>query len=79
MACVRGNGCFATGFAFTDLGNQTVIQTLIEQMVLPPSGNQGLWMAGADGGVFNLGTAGFYGVDSGHPPQRPGGGHGRHP
>ncbi len=64
LACVRSTGCFAVGFAATNLNNGT-LETLIEQLALPPAGNQGLWMSGSDGGVFALGTAGFYGSTGG--------------
>ena len=61
VACVRGTGCFATGFAITNVGNNTTIHTLIEQLQVTPSGHQGLWMSGSDGRVFNLGDAAFFG------------------
>jgi hypothetical protein len=61
VACVRANGCMASGFAATDAGSNFTLRTLVEQMVLPPGGNQGLWMSGSDGGVFSFGDAGFHG------------------
>ena len=61
VSCFGGNGCFAVGFAATDTGNATQINPLTEQMVRPPSANQGLLVSGSDGGVFTLGTAGFHG------------------
>ena len=63
VACTGGSGCFSTGFAITgsNNNNNTVIQPLTEQLVLPPSANQGLWASGSDGGVFAFGTAAFYG------------------
>jgi hypothetical protein len=65
LACAPGTGCFATGFAATDLNNNTTTQTLIEQLNVQPSGSQGLWMAGSDGGVFSLGNAAFFGSAGG--------------
>jgi hypothetical protein len=65
LACVRGTGCFATGFALTNNNNNGTLQSLIEQLQVPPSGNQGLWMSGSDGGVFTFGNAGFYGSGGG--------------
>ncbi len=61
VACVAGNGCFATGFAANQVGNNTVLQSLVEQLTLPPSSQQGLVMAGADGGVFAFGNDSFHG------------------
>ena len=65
LTCVAGNGCFATGFAANDLGGNTSLQALIEQLTLPPSSQQGLVMAGADGGVFAFGTDTFHGSTGG--------------
>jgi hypothetical protein len=62
VACTGGSGCFSTGFSITGSGNNnTVIEPLTEQLVLPPSANQGLWASGSDGGVFAFGSAAFYG------------------
>jgi hypothetical protein len=61
IACAAGNDCFATGFAATNTNNNFTLQTLVEQELLPTAVNQGLWMVGADGGVFSFGTAGFAG------------------
>ena len=71
LACLRSTGCFATGFAATSLNNNTTLQTLIEQLQLPPSGNQGLWMSGSDGGVFAFGSAGFFGSAGGMTLNKP--------
>jgi hypothetical protein len=61
VACIGGSGCFATGFAGTNLNNNFTLQTLVEQMQLPAVGNQGLWMSASDGGVFTFGNAAYYG------------------
>jgi hypothetical protein len=62
LACVRGVMCLATGFAVTDLNNNTTtLATLVEQLQLPPGADQGLWMSGSDGGVFSLGDAAYLG------------------
>ena len=62
VACTSGSGCFSTGFAITGSNNNnTVIEPLTEQLVLPPSATQGLWASGSDGGVFAFGSAAFYG------------------
>jgi hypothetical protein len=71
VACLRDTGCLATGFAITNVGNNTTIHTLIEQLQVTPSGHQGLWMSGADGQVFNLGTAAFLGSTRGAPLNAP--------
>jgi hypothetical protein len=71
VSCVRGSSCWAVGGAATNLQNGGVLQTLIEQMILPPSSNQGLYMAAADGGVFALGNARFYGSMAGTPLTAP--------
>ena len=56
VTCVRGSMCFADGFAIIGGGqNGGAIQALMEQMVLPPDGNQGLVLAARDGGVFTFG------------------------
>ncbi len=61
VACVRNIGCFAAGFAATNVSNDTTLQTLIEQLKVGSSNSQGLWMSGSDGGVFSLGNAAFFG------------------
>ena len=64
VACIPNSGCFTSGLAGTDVGNNTTIQTLIEQLRIAPvipSETQGLWMSGSDGGVFNFGNAAFLG------------------
>ena len=61
VACVGGSGCFATGFAGTNLNNNFTLQTLVEQMQLPAGTNQGLWMSASDGGIFTFGDAAFHG------------------
>jgi hypothetical protein len=80
VACTSGSGCFSTGFAITGSNNNnTVIEPLTEQLVLPPSATQGLWASGSDGGVFAFGSAAFYGSMGGTHPQRPHRGHGLYP
>ena len=71
VACLRNTGCVATGFAITNVGNNTTIHTLIEQLQVSPSGHQGLWMSGSDGKVFNLGNAAFFGSTGGVPLNKP--------
>ncbi len=71
VACLRNTGCVATGFAITNVGNNTTIHTLIEQLQVSPSGHQGLWMSGSDGKVFNLGNAAFFGSTGGMPLDKP--------
>jgi hypothetical protein len=61
LSCAGVSTCFAVGFAFTQPGASVVIQPLTEQLVLPPSADQGLVVSGSDGGVFALGDAGFHG------------------
>ena len=57
-----GAAAIRHGFrGITDTGNATQIKPLTEQMVRPPSANQGLFVSGSDGGVFALGAAGFHG------------------
>src|ERR1022692_3335642 len=65
VACSRGAQCFATGFSATDPNNFTP-QTLTEETTLPAAGSQGVEAVAADGGMFSLGDAGFYGSMGGH-------------
>ena len=65
LTCAAGNGCFATGFAANDIGNNTTLQALIEQLTLPPNSQQGLVMARADGGVFAFGNDAYHGSAGG--------------
>ena len=71
LTCVQGVECFTIGFSATNLNNNTVFQTLIEQLQVPASTSQGIWTAGSDGGVFSFGTAGFHGSASGVHMNRP--------
>jgi hypothetical protein len=71
MSCVRGSGCFAAGFSANSLNNNTTLQTLIEQLVIPPSQGQGLWMTASDGGVFSFGNAQFHGSTGGMALNKP--------
>jgi hypothetical protein len=66
VACSLGAQCFATGFVVTD-PNSFAAQTLTEETALPAAGSQGFDSVAADGGIFNLGDAGFYGSMGGHP------------
>ncbi len=61
VACIRDSACYAAGFAATNHGSRTTIQALIEQLKVAPSGSQGLWVSGADGGVGNVGHSTFLG------------------
>ena len=65
VACWRGARCFATGFSVADPNNFTP-RTLIEETMLPAAGSQGFEAVAGDGGMFNLGDAGFYGSMGGH-------------
>ncbi len=65
VACSRGAQCFATGFVVRD-PEQFAPQTLTEELSLPAVGSQGFDAVAANGGVFNLGDARFYGSMSGH-------------
>ena len=60
VACSRGAQCFATGLSAADPNNFTP-RTLLEENTLPAAGSQGFEAVAADGGVFNLGDAGFFG------------------
>ena len=71
MSCVRGSGCFAAGFSANNLNNNTTLQTLIEQLAIPPSQGQGLWMTATDGGVFSFGNAQFHGSTGGMALNKP--------
>ncbi len=71
LTCVPGSGCFATGFSATNMNNNTTLQTLIEQLQLPPASTQGMWMTGTDGGVFSFGDAHFYGSTGGMGLNKP--------
>jgi hypothetical protein len=64
VACSRGAQCFTTGFSATD-PNNFAPQTLTEEASLSAAGSQGFEAVGADGGMFNLGDAGFYGSMAG--------------
>ncbi len=62
VTCVGGVSCWAVGGADTSAQpGSTVYQTLIEQLVLPASSNQGLLMVASDGGIFAFGDAAFDG------------------
>jgi hypothetical protein len=65
VACSRGAQCFATGFVVSD-PDRFAAQTLTEELSLPAVGAQGFDAVAADGGLFNLGDAGFYGSMGGH-------------
>jgi hypothetical protein len=65
VACWRGAQCFATGLSVADPNNFTP-QTLTEETTLPAAGSQGFEAVAGDGGMFNLGDAGFYGSMGGH-------------
>ena len=71
LACVRGSGCFAAGFSATNFNNSTTLQTLIEQLRVPPAGSQGIWMTASDGGVFSFGDANFHGSTGGMALNKP--------
>ncbi len=60
VGCWRGAQCFATGLSVDD-PNDFTPQTLTEESTLPAVGSQGFEAVAADGGMFNLGDAGFYG------------------
>ncbi len=60
MACVHGAQCFATGGATTN-DSGSLMQPLVEETGELSVDGQGFYAAGADGGVFNFGDAGFYG------------------
>ncbi len=72
ITCVRGDSCWAVGSAVTDAsGNGPGLQSLFEQMVLPPETNQGMLATAKDGGVFTFGNAAFYGSMGGKPLNKP--------
>ena len=60
VACSAGAQCFASGLAETNANNQT-LEPLLEETTLPSIGTEGFDAAAADGGVFSLGSAGFFG------------------
>ena len=64
VACVRRYGCFADGFSITN-GNTAQFGGLMEQLLLPPAGHQGLVASASDGGVFTFGDATFHGSQVG--------------
>ncbi len=62
VSCLPAVGCLAVGSSVTSPGeNDPAFQSLIEQMTLPAASNQGLLLAGRDGGVFSYGSASFHG------------------
>ncbi len=73
VTCLRGTSCWATGSSVTNPngGNNPGLQSLIEQLVLPPSSNQGIVLTARDGGIFNLGNAPFSGSMAGQPLDEP--------
>ena len=72
ISCVKAASCWAAGRAVTSTkGTSPGLQSLIEQMVLPPASNQGVLLAAGDGGVFAFGTAQFYGSMGGKPLNKP--------
>jgi len=70
VACVRGDSCWTVGAAVTPV-NGGAYRTMIEQMVLPASSNQGLLMSARDGGIFAFGNAGFHGSMGGQRLNQP--------
>jgi hypothetical protein len=71
VTCVRSDGCWSVGTSVTDLGGNNQFASLLEQLVLPPSSNQGFVAASADGGVYSFGTFPFLGSMSGTRLARP--------
>jgi hypothetical protein len=63
VTCVRAVSCIAAGSAAVEAQQQNDpgLRTFVEQMAFPPASNQGIVLAGRDGGVFNYGTAPFAG------------------
>ncbi len=64
VACSSGSRCFASGLVDADPNNFTP-QALIEES-MAPADSQGFYAASADGGVFGLGQASFYGSMAEH-------------
>ena len=60
VACVHGAWCVATGATSTGVKGSGM-EPLVEETQEPAGGGQGFYATGADGGVFNLGGAGFDG------------------
>ncbi len=72
VSCVKGASCWAAGSTVTATNSTSPsLQSLIEQMVLPPASNQGLLLAAGDGRVFAFGTAQFYGSMGGKALNKP--------
>ena len=71
VACVRGVSCWSVGGSIAVTDQNGVFNTLIEQMTFPAASTQGLLMAGADGGIFNLGQASFHGSMGVHALNQP--------
>jgi hypothetical protein len=65
VACSPGAQCFASGLAETN-PNNSILQPLLEETTVPSIGTQGFDAAAADGGVFAVGDAGFFGSMGGH-------------
>ena len=65
LSCIAGSGCFATGFAATNVNDNFTLQTQVEQLQLPSQSNQGVLMVGADGGIFTFGNATYTGSTGG--------------
>ncbi len=61
VSCVTSDGCIAAGFAATNFNGNLTLRTLAEQLSLPAAGNQGILLAGSDGGISALGTATSHG------------------
>jgi hypothetical protein len=72
VTCVGGSSCWAVGSAATQSQqNDPGFRSLIEQMILPPNLNQGLFMVARDGGVFTFGNAQFAGSMGGQHLNQP--------
>jgi hypothetical protein len=72
VSCVRGAMCFSVGAALTIVpSGDGLYQSLVEQLTLPPSSNQGLVAAASDGGIFAFGNARFFGSMGGQALNRP--------
>ena len=70
VSCVRGDACWSIGSSIIASGGGQFVP-LVEQMVLPPQGTQGLVAASSDGGVYNLGAFPFLGSMGGTHLARP--------